>query len=1166
MSSNAMVAPAPSRVASDMAAGGVPARSWRSFALALLLLVLIASGIGAAVHVSAKRSVVRSVHDNLEAIVRLRASHVEDWLGGVHRDAGLALDVPWFAEELGLWLAEGAPVSARRARLLAHLEATASAGRFRDLSIRSPDDGGVLLSTDPVQADTSAARALALKAMAERRPVLDDLHAVDVGRSEPGLGLCVYHAVFPAGKVGPSYVVQVALDPAVALLPLLNQWPGRSASAEMLLFRVDGEEIVYLNHSRHEPQAALVFRRPLKAADLAAKAAGGALGPLTGVDYRGVSSLGFAMAVAGTPWFLMAKVDADEAFADLARVARVAIAAALCMILLFAWWQTERSRRRDTEYRALFDRSLLTRRIEFLARYANDGILLADTDGRIIEVNSLCAAIYGYQREEMFGMRVGDVWAERRGDGALDTGNTVMREADTVYEAEHRRKDGSPVAVEVSSRMIEIDGRRYFQAIIRDNGQRKQYEMSLRQSEERFRLTFDYAPIGMLMVGLDSRILAVNAACCRLVGYSQAELLSMTISDTTHPEERAREAHWLDDLRRSETSNRTIEKRIVRKDHRIIHVSVTRSLVRDINGDPLHAVAQVRDITEQRESAARIERLSQLKAALSEVNHAILHSRSVEEVYGAVCRSCVDRGGFRLAWVGIIDPALEQVVPAAVYGPAAAYLDGVVVSSRADVPPGQCPSAMVALGSGHYLCNDFFMDPVYAPWRDRAYRHGLAASICVELRRGGEAYGALSAYGAERNSFDDEAVDMLRAMAENISFAIDRFDREAQRLQAEAELRRSERKAHHYALEVEDLYQHAPCGYHSVNAEGLICRMNDTELGWLGYAREELVGRMRLRDLIAEGSRQDFDDHFDAFKRDGQLRDLELTMQRKDGTSFPVLVSATAIYDSDGRFVASRSTVHDITRIKVLEAERARQAEHLQRMSHHLVAVQEEERRRLASELHDRASPNLAAIKLTLDTLTASLPASLPAAADACVDDARALLDDTITTVREICVDLRPSVLDYAGLISALVGYSHQYTRRTGIEVRLQLPPAEERFGAEIESTLFRIVQEALTNIARHAEAGRVDLALSHDGRRTVLIVRDDGVGFDLSAQRRKGDVASRGLVAMRERAEFAGGVFDVIATPGHGTEIRVEFAARTDISDSPRHRFPGTSTGHTLQ
>lgn len=1146
-----------------MAAGGAPARARHPLALPLLLLVLIASGIGAAIHVSVKRSVVRSVHDNLEAIVRLRASHVEDWLASVRRDAGLALDVPWFAAELGRWLADGAPDSPQRARLLAHLDATAGAGLFRDLSVRAAD-GRVLLSTDPRQKDTPAARALALKAMAERRPVLDDLHAVDLGRPRPGLGLCVYLAVVPAGGAAPPYVVQVALDPAVALLPLLNQWPGRSASAEMLLLRVDGEEIVYLNHARHAPQAALAFRRPLKAADLGAKAAAGALGPLAGVDYRGVDSLGFALAVAGTPWLLMAKVDADEAFADLDHVAWAGIVAALGMIVLFAWWQTERSRRRDAEYRALFDRSLLSRRIEFLARYANDGILLADTDGRIIEVNGLCAAIYGYRREEMFGMRVGDVWAERCADGALAVGNAVMREADSVYEAEHRRRDGSPVAVEISSRMIEIDGRRYFQAIVRDNGQRKQYEMSLRQSEERFRLTFDYAPIGMLMIGLDSRILAVNAACCRIVGYSQAELLTMSIKDATHPEERAREAHWLDDLRRSASSNCTLEKRIVRKDRRVIHVSVTRSLVRDIDGNPLHVVAQVRDITEQRETAARIERLSQLKAALSEVNHAILHSRSIEAVYDAVCRCCVERGGFRLAWIGLIDPVAEQVVPAAIHGPAAGYLDGVVVSSRAEVPPGQCPSAAVALGSGHYLCNDFFMDPALAPWRDRAYRHGLAASLCVQLRRGGATCGALSAYAGEKNAFDDEAVDLLRAMADNVSYAIDRFDRQAQRLQAEAELRRSERRAHYYALEVEDLYQNAPCGYHSVNADGLICRMNDTELRWLGYRRAEVVGRVRLRDLLAEDSRQRFDERFPVFKRDGHLNDFEVTLQRKDGTAFRALISATAIYDADGRFVASRSTVHDIGRIKDLEAQRARQAERLQRMSHHLIAVQEEERRRLAGELHDRASPNLAAIKLMLETLTASLPPRQPPAVAAFIEDARALLDDTATTVREICVDLRPSVLDYAGLIAALAGYSHQYTRRTGIEVRLQLPPDGERFGAEIESTLFRIAQEALTNIARHAQAGRIDLALRRDEHRTVLTVRDDGVGFDLSAQRRKGDIASRGLVSMRERAEFAGGVFEVVATPGHGTEIRVEFAAAADVGDSPRHRLPGPATDQT--
>lgn len=114
------------------------------------------------------------------------------------------------------------------------------------------------------------------------------------------------------------------------------------------------------------------------------------------------------------------------------------------------------------------------------------------------------------------------------------------------------------------------------------------------------------------------------------------------------------------------------------------------------------------------------------------------------------------------------------------------------------------------------------------------------------------------------------------------------------------------------AEEIQDLYDHAPCGYHSLDSQGRIIRMNDTELQWLGYTRAEIVGQRRLTDLVTERSRQVFADNFPLFKARGWVKDLEFEMIRKDGTRLPVLVSSTAIYDG-GNYLMSRSTVYDIT-------------------------------------------------------------------------------------------------------------------------------------------------------------------------------------------------------------------------------------------------------------
>ena len=133
-----------------------------------------------------------------------------------------------------------------------------------------------------------------------------------------------------------------------------------------------------------------------------------------------------------------------------------------------------------------------------------------------------------------------------------------------------------------------------------------------------------------------------------------------------------------------------------------------------------------------------------------------------------------------------------------------------------------------------------------------------------------------------------------------------------ERKQAEEALQRS-------ADEIRDLYNHAPCGYHSLDKDGVFVRINDTELEWLGYAREDVIGKVKFPDLLARSSRSRFEAEFARLKTEGVARDIEFDLVRKDGTILPVLVSATAITDPDGNYLMSRSMVYDMTERKRAE-------------------------------------------------------------------------------------------------------------------------------------------------------------------------------------------------------------------------------------------------------
>jgi signal transduction histidine kinase len=205
------------------------------------------------------------------------------------------------------------------------------------------------------------------------------------------------------------------------------------------------------------------------------------------------------------------------------------------------------------------------------------------------------------------------------------------------------------------------------------------------------------------------------------------------------------------------------------------------------------------------------------------------------------------------------------------------------------------------------------------------------------------------------------------------------------------------------------------------------------------------------------------------------------------------------------------------------------------------VSVHEQEIKRLSTELHDGTSANLAALGTYLRRIETKLPKPLSDDLDALFADTRAVLEDTTNSVRDICSDLRPPVLDYAGLLPALESYARRYTRQTGIAVRIETAQLDATLDAATESMLFRITFEALTNCAKHANASEVVVALgSDDGGCSVLTITDDGVGFDPEALAGSGASPGLGLISMRERSEFIGAKLIIESTPNQGTRIAI--------------------------
>jgi PAS domain S-box-containing protein len=302
-----------------------------------------------------------------------------------------------------------------------------------------------------------------------------------------------------------------------------------------------------------------------------------------------------------------------------------------------------------------------------------------------------------------------------------------------------------------------------------------------------------------------------------------------------------------------------------------------------------------------------------------------------------------------------------------------------------------------------------------------------------------------------------------------------------------------------------------------------------------GASAAALVGQPPL-DLVNPGSRALARQHLAALKsgRHAQ-RSAELDILCFDGSQRTVESTTASVVDGGETSIVM--VLRDLTALRRMESELARSHADLQRLVASQDEVQENERRRIARELHDDLQQTLAAIKIDLAA------AAVGPARDTALRSARVLADQAIDSTRRIIGDLRPQILDDLGLVPALQMLASQFQQRTAIACALEADEdgLDGLLSPQASTSLFRIVQEALNNAARHSRASQVQIHLSAQEAGITLRVADDGTGMPEAHERRAGAV---GLVGMHERARLLQGTLDVARAEPHGTVIQVKVPA----------------------
>jgi PAS domain S-box-containing protein len=273
------------------------------------------------------------------------------------------------------------------------------------------------------------------------------------------------------------------------------------------------------------------------------------------------------------------------------------------------------------------------------------------------------------------------------------------------------------------------------------------------------------------------------------------------------------------------------------------------------------------------------------------------------------------------------------------------------------------------------------------------------------------------------------------------------------------------------------------------------------------------------------------------------------------GAEYVLSTTKVPLKDAQGNITGLVGIGRDITQRKQIEDEKTRllkaiaqQREELRALAARLAEIQEIERQKLARELHDEIGQNLTALGFNLNFIqiqisTLATKPEMAGLIDAQLTDALALVEQTTDSIRKVMAELRPPVLDDYGLVDALEWYGRRFAKWTELTVTVWVEVIEPRLPAAVENALFRIAQEALTNVAKHAQASRAIVSIRTSDQSISLSVADDGIGFEPEQAAQARGRPNLGLLIMKERAEAVGGYYRIVSQPGQGTQVIVEVA-----------------------